>query len=118
MKSKKELLNLEKQKEKSQAKVGEFLLNLQTLRRQIHSEMDFHPMSRKPTPVSAAWRPSPRQSPKKTPKKGAIHKLRKFNEIILCTVRQINLNTLLVKYYNDYHDMQRCVRVGIGVTFF
>ena len=79
MKSKKELLNLEKQKEKSQAKVGEFLLNLQTLRRQIHSEMDFHPMSRKPTPVSAAWRPSPRQSPKKTPKKGAIHKLRKFN---------------------------------------
>ena len=82
MKSKKELLNLEKQKEKSQAKVGEFLLNLQTLRRQIHSEMDFHPMSRKPTPVSAAWRSSPRQSPKKTPKKGAIPKLRESNNSI------------------------------------
>ena len=69
MKSKKELLNLEKQKEKSQAKVGEFLLNLQTLRRQIHSEMDFHPLSRKPTPVSANWKTSPWHSPKKTPKK-------------------------------------------------
>ena len=35
------------------------------------------------------------------------------------TVRQINLNNLLlVKYYNDYLDMQSCVRVGIGVTFF
>ena len=76
MKSKKELLNLEKQKEKSQAKVGEFLLNLQTLRRQIHSEMDFNlPVSRmssrfsrqsRHTPVSGR---SPWQSPKKTPKK-------------------------------------------------
>ena len=67
---------MEKQKEKSQAKVGEFLLNLQTLRRQIHSEMDFNlPVSRmssrfsrqsRHTPVSGR---SPWQSPKKTPKK-------------------------------------------------
>ena len=35
MKSKKELRDLEKQKEKSSAKVGQFLLNLQTLKKQL-----------------------------------------------------------------------------------
>ena len=34
------------------------------------------------------------------------------------TVRQINLNTLLVKYYNGYVDKQSCGRVGIEVTYF
>ena len=38
MKSKKELRDLEKQKEKSSAKVGQFLLNLQTLKKQLEQE--------------------------------------------------------------------------------
>ncbi len=38
MKSKKQLRDLELQKEKSAAKVGQFLLNLKTLKRQLHVE--------------------------------------------------------------------------------
>ena len=58
MKSKRELRDLEKQKERSSAKVGQFLLNLQTLKRQLSSD-SVH--SKRQTPV--AWR-SPQKSKK------------------------------------------------------
>ena len=32
-------------------------------------------------------------------------------------MRQINLNTLLVKYYNDYLDTPSCERVRGGATY-
>ena len=67
MKSKKELRDLEKQKERSSAKVGQFLLNLQTLKRQLSSD-SVH--SKRQTPV--AWR---------TPQK----KSKKLNEDLLMT---------------------------------
>ena len=40
MKSKKQLRDLEKQKEKSAAKIGQFLLNLKVLKRQLAHTMD------------------------------------------------------------------------------
>ena len=67
MKSKRELRDLEKQKERSSAKVGQFLLNLQTLKRQLSSDSV---LSKRQTPV--AWR---------TPQK----KSKKLNEDLLMT---------------------------------
>ncbi len=55
MSSKKQLRSLELQKERSAAKVGQFLMNLKTLKRQLHVELDGHTHS-KPKPVSEAWR--------------------------------------------------------------
>ena len=57
MKSKKELRDLEKQKEKSSAKVGQFLLNLQTLKKQLEQEKSSTSLkttsnSRRTTPCS------------------------------------------------------------------
>ena len=60
MKSKRELRDLEKQKERSSAKVGQFLLNLQTLKRQLSSDSVLS-QSKRQTPV--AWR-TPQKSKK------------------------------------------------------
>ena len=62
MKSKRELRDLEKQKERSSAKVGQFLLNLQTLKRQLSSDSVLT-QSKRQTPV--AWRSPQKSSSKK-----------------------------------------------------
>ena len=52
MKSKRELRDLEKQKVKSSAKVGQFLLNLQTLKKQLeHEKTSILPGSKRTTPI-------------------------------------------------------------------
>ena len=72
MKSKKELRDLEKQKEKSSAKVGQFLLNLQTLKKQLEQEKTSTSLknsnnSRRTTPCSHRCSSLQQQRKSKTP---------------------------------------------------